>query len=61
MEPAVPAFLSTKPLSIEPVKLPPVAVQPGLRPFVVDAYLKQAETTDRSASSRFECCSAAIG
>ena len=43
MEPAVPAFLSTKPLTIEPVKLPPVAVQPGLRPFVVDAYLKQAE------------------
>jgi len=43
MEPAFPAFLSRDPARIEPVILPPVAVQPGLRPFVVEAYLAQAE------------------
>ena len=43
MEPAFPAFLSHVEAKIEPVSLPPVAVQPGLRPKVVEAYLKQAE------------------
>ena len=43
MEPAFPAFLSSVPVKIEAVSLPPVAVQPGLRPEVVEAYLKQAE------------------
>lgn len=52
MEPAVPTFLSTTPLKIETVQLPPAAVQPGLRPFVVEAYLKQAE--QRIAQRRVE-------
>lgn len=56
MEPAVPALLSAKPLEIEAVKLPPVAVQPGLRPFVVESYLKQAE--QRIAQRRAELSAA---
>ncbi len=43
IEPGFPAFLSPVPVKIEPVSLPPVAVQPGLRTEVVEAYLKQAE------------------
>ena len=43
MEPAFPAFLSQVPVKIEPVSLPPVAIHPGLRPEVVEGYLRQAE------------------
>ena len=43
MEPAFPTFLSVAPMKIEPVSLPPVAVHPGLRSEVVEAYLRQAE------------------
>ncbi len=43
MQPAFPAFLSHVPMTIEPVSLPPVAIHPGLRPEVIDAYLRQAE------------------
>ncbi len=43
MEPAFPAFLSHATAKIEPVLLPPAAVQPGLRPVVVQAHLEQAE------------------
>ena len=43
MEPAFPAFLSRVPVMIEPVALPPVAIHPGLRSEVVEAYLRQAE------------------
>lgn len=43
IEPAIPAFLSRDPIVIEPVSLPAVAFQPGLRPLVVDAHLAQAE------------------
>lgn len=51
MEPAFPAFLAVPSPPIEPVTLPPLAVQPGLNPQVVDAYLKQAEQqiADRQA------------
>ena len=30
-------------MTIEPVSLPPVAIHPGLRPAVIEAYLRQAE------------------
>ena len=43
MNPAVPAFLSVPSPVIQTVSLPPVAIQPGLRPEVVAAYLRQAE------------------
>jgi hypothetical protein len=52
MEPAVPAFLSVPAAKIEPVTLPPIAVLPGLRPAVVESYLKQAE--QRIADKRAE-------
>ena len=43
MEPGFPAFLSIAAPTIEPVSLPPLAVQPALRPAVVEAYLQQAQ------------------
>ena len=52
MEPALPAFLSLASPRIEAVSLPPVAIQPGLRPQVVEAYLLQAE--QRIAERRAE-------
>lgn len=42
IEPIVPAFLSFGEIKVEPVALPAEAYQPGLRPFVVEAYLKAA-------------------
>jgi len=41
--PTFPAFLNFDEFAIQPVALPPEAYHPGLRPFVVDAYLQQAE------------------
>lgn len=43
MIPAVPSFLSWGDIKIEPVALPPEAIQPGLRPFVVQAHRKALE------------------
>lgn len=43
IEAAIPAFLGFKPLQIQPVTLPPEAVQPGMRAFVAEAHLKAAE------------------
>lgn len=43
IEPVLPALLAFGEFRIEPVQLPVDAHQPGLRPFVVDAYLNQAE------------------
>ncbi len=43
MEPTVPAFLSFDKWQIEPVALPAEAFQPGLRSFVEEAHLKQAQ------------------
>ncbi len=43
IEPGFPAFLSWDETKIEPVSLPSDAVQPSLRSFVVESYLKQAE------------------
>lgn len=44
LSPAVPACLTSTPLHIEPITLPALVVQPGLRPDVVEAYRKQAAT-----------------
>jgi hypothetical protein len=52
MEPAFPAFLFHGDAKIEPVSLPAEAIQPGLRPFVVEAFLTQAE--QRIAARRVE-------
>jgi hypothetical protein len=41
--PAVPALLALDGLQIQPVALPPEAQAPGLRPFVLDDHLRQAE------------------
>ncbi len=54
MAPAVPAFLSHEPLRIVPVSLPAQAVQPGLRPFVLDAHLKAAELQIAQARGALE-------
>ena len=43
IEPRVPAFLSFGENKVEPVPLPAEAIQPGLRPFVLDAHLKVAD------------------
>ena len=42
LDPAFPAFLTPVAPKIEPVSLPPEAYKPGLRPFVVESYLKEA-------------------
>ncbi len=41
--PATPAFLTPAPPGIEPVRLPPEAYQPGLRPFVLETHLAEAD------------------
>ncbi|WP_435005533.1 DUF1553 domain-containing protein [Tundrisphaera lichenicola] len=43
IEPVFPAFLSKGTIKVEPVALPVQAYRPGLRPFVVESYLKEAE------------------
>ncbi len=42
IEPAIPTFLLSTPLKIEPVTLPIDAVQPGMRVFIAEAHLKVA-------------------
>lgn len=54
IEPAVPAFLSQAAFKISSVKLPPEAVQPALRAFVVEAYLKDAESKIALARKNLE-------
>ena len=56
IEPNFPAFLSWNETTIEPLSLPAEAVQPGLRPFVVETYLKQAN--QRIADARAALASA---
>jgi mono/diheme cytochrome c family protein len=43
IEPAIPAFLKFGEWHVASIQLPPEAIQPALRPFVEQAYLKQAE------------------
>ncbi len=50
LSPGLPALLTFAPLKIQPVALPAEAHQPGLRPFVLETLLKQAE--QRIATAR---------
>src|SRR5262249_1308250 len=50
----VPAFLKLNELTIQPVTLPAEAVQPGLRSFVEEAYLQQAERGITAAKATLE-------
>ncbi len=54
IEPRFPAFLSSIETKIEPVSLPADAVQPSLRSFVVESYLKQAELRIADARTALE-------
>ncbi|HEY3790052.1 MAG TPA: DUF1549 domain-containing protein, partial [Urbifossiella sp.] len=49
--PGLPAYLAPNGLKIEPVKLPPVAYEPGLRPEIVAAHRKSAEAKLAAATS----------
>ncbi len=51
ISPLVPAFLSFAEFPIETVALPAEAYQPGLRPFVVEAHLKQAAQRIKDAQA----------
>lgn len=42
IEPSIPAILDGVDFAIEPVKLPPEAYRPGLRPFVIEEHRRQA-------------------
>lgn len=52
MLPAVPAFLPQAGWKVEPITLPAEVYQPGLRPFVLEAYLKAAQ--ERTAQAKAE-------
>lgn len=54
MEPTVPGFLSHSKFQIEPVELPPEAVHPGLREFVVKAHREAAELQVEAARTVLE-------
>lgn len=54
IEPALPKFLSFGELKIEPVQLPLLAVHPGLRPFVEELYLQQAQQKIADLKSQLE-------
>jgi hypothetical protein len=56
LAPGFPELLLSVNLKIEPVKLPPTAYQPGLRPWVFDNQLKLAE--ERIATAREELAKA---
>lgn len=51
IEPKTPAFLGFKALQIAPVKLPPEAVQPGMRSFIAEAHLQAAEKRRQEAEA----------
>jgi mono/diheme cytochrome c family protein len=57
IEPAFPAFLTPVSVKFEPVALPPEAHQPGLRPFVAEAYLKAADRRIAEARKTLEATS----
>lgn len=54
MEPAVPGFLSHAEWKIEPINLPQEAIQPGLRSYVADNYVKLAEQKITEARSALQ-------
>lgn len=54
MLPAVPAFLPQAGWKVEAIALPAEAYQPGLRPFVLEAYLKAAQERIAQAKAEVE-------
>jgi len=52
IEPGVPRFLAPAGLRIEPVKLPLLAYQPGLRPDIAAAHVGKAEAAATAAAQR---------
>lgn len=42
IEPRVPAVLGIKPAAIEPIKLPPAAAYPGVKPFIIEEELAKS-------------------
>jgi hypothetical protein len=54
LEPALPALLTWAELEIRPVNLPPEAHSPGLRPFVLENYLRAAEKKFQAAQEVWE-------
>jgi hypothetical protein len=54
MEPAIPAFLSVGEWQVAPITLPAESHQPGLRPFVEETALKQAQQRISEARSALE-------
>ncbi|MEK6263033.1 MAG: DUF1553 domain-containing protein [Planctomycetota bacterium] len=59
MPPGVPAFLMTSPLKIEPVKLPPRAWYPGLRPAIRETILAQDRAAIAASESQLPAARAA--
>lgn len=51
-DPGVPGFLQTEEWVVNPVELPIDSVQPGLRPFVVEAHLRDADNNIALARSK---------
>ncbi|MFN9718710.1 MAG: DUF1553 domain-containing protein [Planctomycetota bacterium] len=54
ISPDIPAFLGFMPFEIQPVELPPEAVQPGLRSAVIETLLHQAETRITEAAKELD-------
>jgi mono/diheme cytochrome c family protein len=52
IEPGLPRFLAPNGLTIEPVKLPPTAFQPGLRPEIAAAHVAKADAALAAARTR---------
>ncbi len=60
LSPGVPAILSRGEIKIAPIDLPAEAHQPGLRPFVLDTHLKQAQDRIDQATVAVEVAGKAL-
>ena len=60
IEPSFPAFLSGEPAKIEPIPLPLEAYQPGLRPYVAETYLKNAQKRVTETHQAWEAAQAKL-
>jgi mono/diheme cytochrome c family protein len=60
MAPDVPTFLRFDAFDVQPVKLPPEAVQPGLRAFVLDTAVRQSESKILQATTELDRANAAL-
>ncbi len=60
ISPNVPAFLSFMPFEMQPIDLPAEAVQPALRPFVIETLLQQAEAKIAEATKELDRAKTAL-